>query len=421
MKSIPKSWTIYTLCQRENKINPTPQYQRGPVWNLAKKQKLIDSILRGYDVPKLYLRPSSDPAFEHEVVDGQQRLRAVWEFSRDEYALGDDSEDLPKFGDLSEKKHSDLSSDAQELFGLFDFSIVVIDEADELETRDLFLRLQEGVVLNAAEKRNAMVGDMRDFVATTSMHKVFQGVRMAPNIEQRFGKDDWIAHVSCLEMNGGPVDVKAPDLKKMYETYKSLGDYKSKTNKISRTLDYMAKVFEIETPEMDIKWGFVDLYWLLSVLLDEYDLKGREKDFNVFYITFERRRRDVDDIEELITSQDHLDRLLFNYVDAFQRSGATRKNIEIRHDVYREWLHNIVQDLVPKDPKRLYTYQERMVIWRRARERCENCSQEIPFSSMHADHLVPHSRGGKTTIANSKCLCTSCNLKKGAKEQSLDG
>jgi 5-methylcytosine-specific restriction endonuclease McrA len=183
----------------------------------------------------------------------------------------------------------------------------------------------------------------------------------------------------------------------------------------------MAKVFEIETPEMDIKWGFVDLYWLLSVLLDEYDLKGREKDFNVFYITFERRRRDVDDIEELITSQDHLDRLLFNYVDAFQRSGATRKNIEIRHDVYREWLHNIVQDLVPKDPKRLYTDQERMFIWRRARERCENCSQEIPFSSMHADHLVPHSRGGKTTIANSKCLCTSCNLKKGAKEQSLDG
>lgn len=165
MKINAKSWTIYTVSQRKNKINPRPQYQRAPVWNLAKKQKLIDSILRGYDIPKIYLRASEDEDYEHEVVDGQQRLRAIWEFRGDEYELGDESDDLPVWGDLSGLVHSQLPSEVQDKLGLFELSIVVIEEADELEVRDLFLRLQEGVTLNPAEKRNAMPGEMRNFIA----------------------------------------------------------------------------------------------------------------------------------------------------------------------------------------------------------------------------------------------------------------
>lgn len=217
MKCYPKSWTIYTICQREGKINPRPQYQRAAVWNEAKKQKLIDSILRGYDIPKIYLRESPDDDYEHEIVDGQQRLRAIWEFVNNDYQLGDDSSDLPKWKDLSGKKHEDLASEVQEDLGLFEFSIVVIEDADELEIRDLFLRLQEGVSLNPAEKRNAMVGKMRDFVSKLADHSVFNGVKMAPNIYNRFGQDDWIAHIACLELAGGAVNLKAPDLKQMYE------------------------------------------------------------------------------------------------------------------------------------------------------------------------------------------------------------
>ena len=76
-------WSIYSVRQRESKINPHPQYQRAAVWKLTKKQKLIDSILRGYDIPKIYLRKSPDDAYEHEIVDGQQRLRAIWEFANE--------------------------------------------------------------------------------------------------------------------------------------------------------------------------------------------------------------------------------------------------------------------------------------------------------------------------------------------------
>lgn len=80
METKPLLWNIYQTIEREEKIDPQPQYQRTPVWSDEKKQLLIDSILRNYDLPKFYLRVSNNPSYDHEVVDGQQRLRAIWEF-----------------------------------------------------------------------------------------------------------------------------------------------------------------------------------------------------------------------------------------------------------------------------------------------------------------------------------------------------
>ena len=164
MKTRSLHWTIETVVRRKLRINPQPQYQRTPVWSEAKRQLLIDSILRQYDMPKFYLR-ESNPPYDHEVVDGQQRLRAIWDFYEGRYVLGDTSKDIPDFGDLSGKKFSELPSDTQDRIGLFDLNLVEVEDASDLEIRDLFLRLQEGVALNPVEKRNAMPGNMRNFIA----------------------------------------------------------------------------------------------------------------------------------------------------------------------------------------------------------------------------------------------------------------
>src|SRR5690349_18841670 len=81
---------------RRKTVNPKPQYQRSHegVWNLSKKQLLMDTILRGYDIPKFYWRRIEDPVFRHEVVDGQQRLRAIWEFFDGKFTLGENSDNL---------------------------------------------------------------------------------------------------------------------------------------------------------------------------------------------------------------------------------------------------------------------------------------------------------------------------------------
>src|SRR5437588_9340312 len=105
MKSNAQAWSLDVVFKRRKKINPKPQYQRTDVWNTSKKQLLIDSILRGYDLPKFYLRPTQPP-FDFEVVDGQQRLHSIWEFLEDRFELPDESGDLP-FGDCTGKRYSE--------------------------------------------------------------------------------------------------------------------------------------------------------------------------------------------------------------------------------------------------------------------------------------------------------------------------
>ena len=414
MKTRPLYWTIDTVFRRKSRINPKPQYQRTPVWSEAKKQLLIDSILRQYDMPKFYLR-KSDAEYEHEVVDGQQRLRAIWDFYDDQYVLGDTSTDIPDFGDLSGKKFSELPSDARDRFGLFDLSLVEVEDASNLEIRDLFLRLQEGLTLNPVEKRNAMPGNMRDFIADLGENqRVFPLTSIS---EKRFGWHDLAAIVTCLEMAEGPTDVKAPSLRKMYNDNQNFDSNGTTAKKVKRHLAYMAKVLKDCPPEMSIKWGFVDLYLLISKMDESYVIRGREEDFADFYVAFEKERREVmSDHSELLSSgrNSYWDKDLYSYIEEFIRSGGVRQNIEKRHDVYKKRFIRDTQGLMPKDSKRTFTTEERIVIWHRANGTCKICGSKIKFDQMEADHITPHSKGGQTTIDNGQALCKQCNASKGA-------
>ena len=69
---------------------------------------------------------------------------------------------------------------------------------------------------------------------------------------------------------------------------------------------------------------------------------------------------------------------------------------------------------MPKDPRRAFTTDERIVIWQRANETCQICGKKIEFDQMDADHITPHSNGGQTTIDNGQALCRQCNASKGA-------
>ncbi|WP_416143618.1 HNH endonuclease family protein [Planococcus koreensis] len=415
MRTLPMVKPVSSIINRKSRINPQPQYQRGPVWNTEKKQQLIDTILRGYDIPKFYLR-ATEGEYEHEVVDGQQRLRSIWDFCEDKYALGDISVDLPEEGDLSGRFYSQMNGDQQDKILSFPLSITEIDRASENEVRELFLRLQEGISLNPAEKRNAMVGNIRDYIAELATHKVF----LQTNIEnKRFDYDDWAAHVTCLEINNGPTNIKAANLKKMYEENRDFNNNGPIAKKIKKVLNYMEKVLFSKPPEINIKWGFVDLYLIISKMMDQYDISGRHNDFHDFYISFEQERRSVSDPADLLTgtpSPEHMD--LFKYIAAFQREGANRNNLQERHDVYINRFLSTFTDFVPKDPKRNYNSVERLLIWRNADMKCENrkCGKTLELNEMHADHKIPHSSGGVTIMENAQCLCSNCNLRKSSGE-----
>ena len=216
-------------------------------------------------------------------------------------------------------------------------------------------------------------------------------------------------------MAKGPTDVKAPSLETMYEKYSDFDDNGSIARKVKRNLNYMAKVLKNRPREMDIKWGFVDLYLLISKMDDLNVIRQREKDFTNFYRTFEKDRRKAISKPSNLLSHDSSDRdkALYQYIEAFIRAGGTKENLEKRHEVYKKLFIKDIQDLASKDPQRAFTPDQRILIWHRANEKCQRCKKEIDIDEMEADHIIPHGKGGQTTIDNGRALCKQCHVKKG--------
>jgi hypothetical protein len=69
--------TVMLMYLERKHILLSPPYQReGEVWTLYKKQLLIDSLINGYDIPKLYLheydkvRKIDGELIKYAIVDG---------------------------------------------------------------------------------------------------------------------------------------------------------------------------------------------------------------------------------------------------------------------------------------------------------------------------------------------------------------
>lgn len=125
-----KPWPLLTVCSLKNRIDPTPDYQRPAVWSRPQKQLLIDTILRGYDIPKFYWRKVGQRPDLYEVVDGQQRLRTIWEFQQDGFPLARDADPIDG-SPIARIFYTDLPDDLRIRFDTYSLDIVVIDEADE--------------------------------------------------------------------------------------------------------------------------------------------------------------------------------------------------------------------------------------------------------------------------------------------------
>ncbi|MYH48482.1 MAG: DUF262 domain-containing protein, partial [Gammaproteobacteria bacterium] len=154
METSKKPWPLATINGIRDRVDTNPDYQRPPVWGRGQKQLLVDSILRNYDVPKLYWRRTGKKPDTYDVIDGQQRLRAVWEFFAGEYSLPRNADPVDGYP-VASLKYGNLPDELRIRLDTYPLDVVLVDDADEDEVREMFLRLQNGTTLRAQEKRNA--------------------------------------------------------------------------------------------------------------------------------------------------------------------------------------------------------------------------------------------------------------------------
>ncbi len=128
-------------------------FQRRSVWRTPGKVYLIDSLLRGYPIPKMYFRSKIDAITQssiREVVDGQQRLLTIFEFADDKLRL------TKRAGDFAGMRYSDLDEDAKSQFLSYTFVAEQLINASDDEVLEVFARINTyTVALNPAEQRHA--------------------------------------------------------------------------------------------------------------------------------------------------------------------------------------------------------------------------------------------------------------------------
>ena len=136
----------------KQRIQLSPTYQRGNVWSQKQKSELIESILMGIPLPIMYF--FEDKNGIKQVVDGKQRLSALFDFMENKFTLTD----LSIMSELKGKKFKDLDGINQGKIEDYKVSINVIKPPTPDRIKfDIFDRVNRGGTrLNNQEMRNAI-------------------------------------------------------------------------------------------------------------------------------------------------------------------------------------------------------------------------------------------------------------------------
>jgi hypothetical protein len=138
--------------QKQLVLNPI--FQRRAVWSEKAKSYLVDTILRGKPIPKVFIRQKLNVTTKtslREVVDGQQRLRTILSYVKDGFALARGQH--PEFGGL---RFSQLPEEIQAQVLSFEIAVDLLINLPDREILDIFARLNSyAVVLNEQEKINS--------------------------------------------------------------------------------------------------------------------------------------------------------------------------------------------------------------------------------------------------------------------------
>lgn len=155
-KKSPKIVQINDILQwyENDELELSPKYQRNSVWNEKAKSYLIDTIIRGLPIPPIFMRQKIDVTTKktyREIIDGQQRLRAITEYIQNKFPISKSHNEL-----YGGKYYEDLDEETKEQLLEYDLFVEVISEREDPVIYDMFARLNtNNCVLNKQELRNS--------------------------------------------------------------------------------------------------------------------------------------------------------------------------------------------------------------------------------------------------------------------------
>ena len=314
----------------------SPKFQRRDVWNAKAKSFLIDTIIRGKPIPKLYMRQDVNPSTRRtrrEIVDGQQRLRTVLSFVKDGFKIS-----RTHNADYGNRYFSGLDEETQGQILRYEFVVDLLQDMPDNEVYDLFARINTyAEKLKAQELRNAQwFGEFKssayslsnEFLTFFEANKVFTPKSILRMSEAEFVSQLLLAiHEGVREGNKGVID-------KAYEDYDDTFTGRRRHEKqFKETMDAIGGVFGDDLAAT----SFRATRFLYPLFCAVYHLK-----FKLLKLAAPRKSFRAIDYPKMRSALDGVDDLIRRIKAAEDDQNPIRLSADDRkfHAAYsRHWVH----------------------------------------------------------------------------------
>ena len=422
IQDIANLYKSFTRDQQRH-LNLSPGFQRESVWKDRDRKKLIDSILRNYPVPAIFLyRREDNGEIIYDVIDGKQRLETFLMFMgvirgnpfyADVQLPGVDEREWINFKTLHKRSKQYL---------LTGYKITTIEvNGDPSDVIELFVRINStGKALTPAEKRNAKY-----------YHSPFLKVagRLASRYEEYFLEngiltDAQISRMKHVELicelmvsiyQGDLINKKAALDKMMDDKSFSMAKAKDSEVKVVRTLNNIKRMF----PDLyQTRFKQLSDFYSLAILVYKFDVENliltdrrRNKLAWELLVAFssgvDQTRLLQKKVQGIPTKLEKCREYLLTVLQATDEISQRRR----REDILRGLLESIFQR---KDKDRLFSQEQRRILWNTSKDRlCSECGGPVTWADFTVDHIRPFSKGGETKLSNAAIMHHNCNSLKG--------
>lgn len=425
-ESDPKTIQDLVNLYEKDYLNLEPGFQRDSVWTNSDRSKLIDSILRNYPLPSIFLyKREHDGHYIYDVIDGKQRLESILmfmglirghKFSTNSQLSNDKEKETIDWKYLCRKKLQ------HKITG---YKVQTMEVSGELaDIIDLFVRINStGKALTPAEKRHAKYYNS-EFLKTAG--KVAERYEdyflsnkiLSQNQISRMKHVELICELMVSIYNEDVINKKIALDKVMNSNSVSGKAVKYVKEQCVKTLNR----FKIMFPNIKTtRFCQLSDYYSLAVLIWKFEM-------NSLILTDKKRTKLAFDLL----------RNFSNGVDQTRELQRKARGIHPGQELYREYLLTVLQStdeikqrqkreeilkgvleslFEKKDSNRNFSREQRRLIWNSEDDpKCAICKRVVTWEDFNADHIKPHSKGGKTKISNAALTHRSCNIRKGNRE-----
>jgi hypothetical protein len=413
------------------RLNLEPGFQRKSVWTNSDRTRLIQSIIAGYPLPSVFLyKRDQNGRVMYDVIDGKQRLETIFmftklgRFKKDWFEAKLDLDEGPLWYDwLAIRRYFPHVRAAFE-----SYKIPTVEVSGELsQIVDLFVRINStGKRLTSGEKRHAKFYTSRFLKEADRLvarfHRYLREQRiLTPAQLDRMKGTELFSELLMSINNGGPINKKTA-------LDRAIGNDSVNGNTLSRvsrefvaTLNLVKRMFpELKQTRFRNSVEFYSLFMLVWEMRSENLVLTELRRNKIAFELLRKLSTGVDELRETLkkaTIKRTPHRLYSDYLLTIQGDTDSSANRERRREILKGLLFSLYER---KDEKRAFSPEQRRIIWSSDEKRlCGRCHRPLSWIDYSVDHIVAHTRGGRTSLDNAQPMHRRCNSSKGARPVSL--